>query len=337
MTRPRTTAVEQLQRILHVLPAAAREGGVAVDELAEQLDVTPERVLADLEEATARAYHHAGGATEPFSIFVERRRVHVTAPHDFNRPVRLNRREALALTLGLRALAAESPPGQREAIAALGRRLEAALVAPDALPKEDGTGTPAVAEDSVEYDVAQHALVMGDDTFRGVLADAVRDGVQCRLWYLKPGDSAPGRRVVAPYRLVHAEGMWYVACLDMASEGLRFFRLDRVLDAKLLDEPAPPRPAGFERWLARAPYRAEDELDVEVRYDGSVARWIRERPVDGVAEAHDDGAIRVRHRVADPRWIVRHVLRYGGAAVVEAPAAARAWVAEAAGRVITDG
>jgi predicted DNA-binding transcriptional regulator YafY len=37
--------------------------------------------------------------------------------------------------------------------------------------------------------------------------------------------------------------------------------------------------------------------------------------------------------VADQRWIVRHVLQYGGDAVVDDPPAARAWVAAAAADV----
>jgi predicted DNA-binding transcriptional regulator YafY len=72
---------------------------------------------------------------------------------------------------------------------------------------------------------------------------------------------------------------------------------------------------------------AGDDMEVRVRYSPRVARWISERTA---TYADDDGSITVRHRVADPRWIVRHVLQYGGDAVVEAPEVAREWVATAA-------
>jgi predicted DNA-binding transcriptional regulator YafY len=65
-----------------------------------------------------------------------------------------------------------------------------------------------------------------------------------------------------------------------------------------------------------------------VRYSPRIARWIVERAVP--AERADDGSVVVRHRVADPRWIVRHVLQYAGEAVVEEPEQARQWVGAAA-------
>jgi proteasome accessory factor C len=333
MTKQRVTAGEQLQRILHILPAAARPGGALIADLARDLGVTPERVLADLEEATARSYHHAGGTVEPFSIFADGQRVHVHAKHDFNRPVRLSQREGLALSLGLRALAAEAPAEERSDVTGLARRLEAALVAPAVLP-QDGDSTAAaggVAEDGVEYDRLDYSLALGDDGFRGVVADAVEQHVQCEVLYLKPGDAAPEQRRIAPYRLVYAGGAWYVAALDVRRDGLRFFRMDRVLRAALAAEPAPPPPADFADWLAAAPYAATDDVDVAIRYDARVARWVAER-VAG-AEPAEDGSVVVRHRVADARWVVRHVLGYGGAAVVVEPDEAVAWVRQGAGEV----
>lgn len=58
------TAGDRLERILYILPAAARANGVALDELAAALDVDPGTVLRDLEQATARAFYHPAGAVE---------------------------------------------------------------------------------------------------------------------------------------------------------------------------------------------------------------------------------------------------------------------------------
>jgi predicted DNA-binding transcriptional regulator YafY len=334
------TADARLERILYILPASAREDGASVHELAHVLGVTPERVLADLEEATARSYHHPGGTVEPFSIFVDGRRVRVHAPADYQRPVRLNAREALALGLGLRTLAADSEPARRASILELAERLEAEL-----------TVQPPTVDDGVEYDMPDVALSFGDDGFRGVVADAIEQRVICEVAYLKAGDLAPERRRIAPYRLVYADGSWYVAAHDVARDGPRFFRMDRVLDAVLTAEPVPEPGYDIDEWLRAAPYRATDEIDVVVRYDARIARWILEqldaRDARDVTEpgnsdagdgadsgsGNDDGSVRVRHRVADARWIVRHVLQYGGAAVIERPATARRWVADAARRL----
>jgi hypothetical protein len=56
---------------------------------------------------------------------------------------------------------------------------------------------------------------------------------------------------------------------------------------------------------------------VTVRYSEQVARWVAER--EG-AECEADGTLVVTHEVADMNWLVRHVLQYGGEAVVETEA-----------------
>ncbi|MFW6193606.1 MAG: hypothetical protein ACOC83_08995, partial [Gemmatimonadota bacterium] len=73
------TAADQLQRILYVLPAAVREGGASLEELADRLDVTEERVLRDLQEVTARSYYQPPGQAERLQIAVDGGRVVVLA------------------------------------------------------------------------------------------------------------------------------------------------------------------------------------------------------------------------------------------------------------------
>lgn len=343
---PDNTASAQLERILYILPAAAREGGAGLEELAAALDTDAATVLRDIQHVTAREYYHPAGAVDKFSIMIDRSSVRVHAPQEFRRPVRLNAREALALGLGLRTLAADAEPVRRREILALATRLEAELCAPDIETVHDlREAAPAfaarqrtdiswqtdsefeTATDDVEFE--DYALAFDDDGFRSVVADAIELSRQCTIWYLKPGDVAPAYRTIAPYRLVYAEGKWYVAAFDTDREALRFFRLDRVLDAVLEDDAAPDLPpVELATFLVNgAPYMAGEDIEVAVRYSPRVARWIAERTP---SYAEDDGSVVVRHRVADPRWIVRHVLQYGGEAVVDEPAAAREWVATAA-------
>jgi predicted DNA-binding transcriptional regulator YafY len=141
--REEMTAERQLERILHILPAAAREHGVAIDELARALGVEDRVILRDLEDATTRVFSHPAGTVDSFSILTDGRRVEVYAPSEFRRPVRLNAREALALGLGLRTLAAEAGADVRPAILQLALRLEAALTAPDVVADAAGAGDAA--------------------------------------------------------------------------------------------------------------------------------------------------------------------------------------------------
>src|SRR5688572_905887 len=117
-------AADQLERILYVLPMAARGNGASFEELAHALNCDVATIIHDIEEATSRVYYHPAGTVDPFEIMIEAGRVRVHAPSDFKRPVRLSDREALALGLGLHALAAEAEVARRAEILALASRLE---------------------------------------------------------------------------------------------------------------------------------------------------------------------------------------------------------------------
>jgi predicted DNA-binding transcriptional regulator YafY len=342
---PADTAADQLERILHILPAAACSNGVRIETLAAELGVDAATVLRDIEHVTARAFYHPAGAVETFSILLDGQSVEVHAPHEFNRPTRLNQREALALGLGLRSLAADADAQRHAEIIAFARRVEAELGVPATVERRDHgsgvtrsgkgstgqgsstAGTDEGGEDAVDYE--EFALAFDDDGFRGVIADAIEMQRVCTIWYLKPGDAAPVHRSIAPYRLVYADGTWYVAAWDTERQGLRFFRMDRVLNAHVADDVAPELPTdALDALLSRGvPYSASEDVEVRVRYSPRVARWVAER---AATPLENDGSIILYHRVADVRWIVRHVLQYGGDAVVEAPDEARSWVATAA-------
>jgi predicted DNA-binding transcriptional regulator YafY len=109
--------------------------------------------------------------------------------------------------------------------------------------------------------------------------------------------------------------------------------MDRALDARLTDDEAPLPPPDIDDVLARgAPFIAAEDVEVIVRYSPRIARWVIEQAPDA-ALLQDDGSVLVRHRVADPRWLVRHVLQYAGDAVIDGPQSARAGVVEAARRL----
>lgn len=310
---PREPAGRRLERVLAVLPLASREGGVALEELAEKLGVDEERILRDLGEVTARAFYRPPGEIIDIEITIERGRVRVWTTGEFRRPVALAPREALALTLGLRLLADEAETGRRDELRALARRLDERLAA-----------VPAASVD------AGFALEAGDPEGEGMLAvlrDAVRERERCRLVYLKGGAAAPEERTVNPYALVYAEGRWYALGRSERAGDVRAFRLDRILEV----EPGGSRfeaPEAFdpgEYLEGGAVYRAEEEMEAVVRYSPRVARWIEER---GIGEEGPGGGVVVRHRVADPRWLVRHVLGYGTEAEVLEPEELRELVAD---------
>ena len=116
-------ASDQLERILYILPAAARGEGAPLEELARTLGVDASTILDDVEQVTARAYYHPAASVDPFTIMIDGEGIQVDALSEFTRPVRLSAREAVALSLGLRALALDHAEPQRSDLIAYLRSL----------------------------------------------------------------------------------------------------------------------------------------------------------------------------------------------------------------------
>ncbi|MFQ5690768.1 MAG: helix-turn-helix transcriptional regulator [Gemmatimonadota bacterium] len=314
----RSVARDQLRRILYLLAAAGGPEGAPLEAVSESLEVAPAQVLRDLEEVTARVYYHPSGGADEFQISVERERVRIRTTGEFRRPARLSPREALALGLGLRVLAAESDGERREALTALAERLE----------KELATAPPEALR-------ARYAVQAGDPAGRellSLLGEAARERRRCRLRYLKPGAREAEEHALEPYAVVSAAGRWYAMGRDPERDGVRAFRLDRILEAEETDEPFEP-PEDFDpaEYVADGRvYRAREDSEVVVRYSPRIARWILER---GAGVEQPDGGAVAAHRVADPGWAVRHVLRYGAEAELLSPADLRALVRDTAERV----
>ena len=160
---------------------------------------------------------------------------------------------------------------------------------------------------------------------REILSLALEGREECRIQYLKPGAEAPEERTVRPYAMVHGEGQWYLLAWCTLSEGVRTFRMDRVLDAEPTGERF-PAPEDFDpeaHIQGGRVFRADRKMDVKVRYSPRVARWIVEKEA---LEMASDGSVTVTYQVADPHWIVRHVLQYGAEAEVLEPEEVRGWV-----------
>ncbi len=316
----RETASDQLSRILHLLALASREDGASVNELSDAMDSSPEQVLRDLQEVYTRAYYHPAGSGEDAQILIEADRVHVWTKGDFRRPARLSPGEALALGLGLRVLAAEADEERRARILELAERLERRLAG----------GSPAehLAGIAVEPHRQEEAEI------RVAVQQATRERRRCRIGYLKPGAAGPDLREMDPYVVVAATGWWYVLGRCCRDDAVKAFRLDRIVLVEVeTGETAFEIPVDFdarEHLSGSRVFRAAEDVAVTVRYSPNIARWIVEhRP----AERQQDGSVLVEHRVADPQWIVRHVLQYGPDAELVGPAEYRELVREAAGRM----
>ncbi len=301
-------AAGQLDRILFILPSAAREGGAKLDDLARCLYVTREDLVADITTVTTRAFYHPAGSGSDLQIYLSRDHVSVWTTGEFQRPVRLSLPEAVCLGLALRGAHGGHP--RDTALAGLERTLASADPT-DLLRAVDAT------------DLRPPAASIRDTVVTGL-----QEKTAVHLSYCKPGDEAPSHRVVHPYALAHGEGQWYLLAHCQEAGEVRVFRFDRIMEASTADASfRVPQEFDPEAYLqGHRIYRGAEEMEARVRYSPRIARWIAERES---GEWDPEGGFTVSHQVADPRWIVRHVLQYGPDASVLEPPEARKWVREA--------
>lgn len=312
-------ALAQLERLLHILPAASREGGARLSDLALDLGVDEATVIEDLHEVQERSFHLPPGSPD-ISVTIAHDRVSVWTPGEFRRPIRLTPGEGLALGLALRLAALSArlqEPDRREALRA---KLETAL---GRVSEPTDTARHFRAPD-LESDIRG---------MREILLRAAQNRLPCAIRYLKPGAAGAEERGIHPYGVIHAEGHWYVLALCVAAGSVRAFRIDRILDAV-------PGSGSFEIPDSFDPddhlhggrvFRAERPVLTTVRYSPAVARWQAERE-EGTWE--EDGSFIVQHAVADPDWLVRHVIQLAGEAEVLDPPDLRAMVREHALRLM---
>jgi proteasome accessory factor C len=103
---------------------------------------------------------------------------------------------------------------------------------------------------------------------------------------------------------------------------VRLFRLDRVDDVVVLDEPAAPPPEATERDVEGGVYQPEPGSPVVRLRLARGARWVAEYyPVDSATPVDDPpGGLAVTVRTADLAWARRLVASLGGDALVDEPA-----------------
>lgn len=313
MSSGRGTAADQLERLLYLLPAASEEP-LSLDEAARRLGVERQTILDDLADVTAREYYHPAGGAEELRVEVDGDHVRVFSHGKFQRPVRLSPRESLAAHVALRRYAASLGGRERERVLDIAERIG------------DRLSTAAEDELSDRFSVEESGESTG---IRLALRRAARDRQRCRITYVRAGVDGPSERTLDPYAVVVSHGTWFAVGYCGLRRDVRVFRVDRILDLQPMEERfdvAEDFDASEYIEDGRV-FRADATEEVVVRYTGWAAAWISER---GPTEPDPDGGVRVTYEVADPGWVVRHVLQQGGQAEVLEPRDVRQEVARAA-------
>jgi proteasome accessory factor BC len=147
-----------------------------------------------------------------------------------------------------------------------------------------------------------------EESFVSIFSTAIRSRRLVEVEYQKEGEEGSSTRIVEPYSLERELPNWRVHTWDRTRDGERSFRLDRMRDAKLLDETFDRR-EGFE------PSRLRDARMARVLYTREVARWAIERGARRLA----DGTAVAELPVGSPEWLESEVFSYRGNAIVLEP------------------
>jgi proteasome accessory factor C len=175
----------------------------------------------------------------------------------------------------------------------------------------------------------------GDDAgVARLLSAAIAQRRIVELEYFKENEDDFSLRTVEPYALTNGREGWYVASYDLAREGLRHFRLDRVKRVTVSEQTFEARPevdpaAAVEGWLRTGEVQASRSARVWISPER--ARWARE--ARRVVEEHGDGAVVVELSFAGVDWLVREILKEAGDAAVLEPQDAREAVRDAVARL----
>lgn len=301
MSSPGTT--DRMTRLLSLVPyLTARPDGVPLAEVARDFGV-PERQLQRDLELLWMCGLPGYGPGDLIDLAFEGDRVRVTFDAGMVRPLRLTTDEAVALIVALRALLELPGLAEQEAVSrALAKVAAAAGHAAEVTPV------------ALSVDTREQALA--------VVRDALERGRALHLHYYVPTRDERTERTVDPMRLLFVDGRWYLEAWCRRAEGMRLFRLDRVDDVQVLDEPAAPPPQAHERDVENGVYQPEPGSPVVRLRLARSARWLADYyPVEQVTPVDDPpGGLAVAVRTADLAWARRLVASLGGAAVVDEPA-----------------
>ncbi len=318
-TRTLVTSTERLQRLLALVPYVVSRKVVGLAETAAAFGVSQRELVDDLNLLWCVELRSPDPYC-PIDLSYEGGEIVVSQAESIGRPLRLAIDEASALLVALRMLAEVPGIEDRSALTRLIAKLEAAA------------GEAASVSAQVAVQVDYH----NGDRYADQIRSALERGRRVHLRYYVPGRDEATERDVDPMRLLLVEGRPYLEGWCLRAEGVRLFRLDRVLSLDVLDVPSAPPPEAEHVDVDSGLFRpSESDVLVELELSAE-GRWVAEYyPCESVTELAD-GRTRVALRTPDTGWVRRLALRLGEDGRVVAPESLVAEVRAAASEALAN-
>lgn len=313
----------RLVRLLNMVPYFKANPRVTRDEAAAALGVTRDQLDADLEQLWLCGLPGYGpGDLIDFDFTGDT--IEVTFAAGVDHPLRLTSPEATGILVALRALldvpGMVDPRAARSAIAKI----------------ESAAGTAGASGHAVLYELGGDEP--GSDEPESASAAAVRDAVRAgkalSLDYHSASHDTVSSRIVDPIRVVLVSDRSYLEAWCRTAEGVRLFRFDRIVEARVLDEPSKPPAPAVQAGPDTALFDADPSLPSATLLIDRTAEWMFDYyPLRVIAEL-PDGACEAAMTYASDEWMARFVLGFGSAVRVLTPRALAEKVRETAAAAV---
>jgi proteasome accessory factor C len=310
-----TAVSTRLVRLLNMVPYFQANPKITYAEAASDLGVTVNQLRDDLNQLWMCGLPGYGpGDLIDFEFSGDT--IEVTFSAGIDHPLRLTSPEATGVLVALRSLVdvpgMVDPEAARSAIAKI----------------ESAAGTASHGIEGSVAGVDEPAPVESEAA--AAVRAAVRDGRALAIEYYSASHDVLSSRVVDPIRVVLVADHSYLEAWCRSAEGVRLFRFDRIVDAKVLNEPsAPPRPA-VEAGPDTSLFDADPSLPSAKLLIGRSASWMFDYYPLRVIRELPDGACEAEMTYASDEWMSRFVLGFGSAVRVLEPEALAQRVRESA-------
>jgi proteasome accessory factor C len=307
-------ATDHLPRLLALVPWLMARPGTLISDAAREFEVSEAQLRKDLELLWMCGLPGYGPG-DLIDIDWLGDRVTLSNADEIARPLRLTAEEATALITALRVMLSDVPG--IVATAAIDR----------ALAKLEAAAGGNRAADRVVVAAEQDRDAATTIT---AVSDALARGRRLRLRYWVPARDEATERDVDPLRLFTSDGSAYLKGWCHAVGDLRTFRLDRVLEIEVLDQPIDVPDETRQRALSNDLFTPSPEDTLVTISLDPPARWVADYYPCEQVEERDDGGLVVRLRVHDNAWVRRLALGLAGVGRVTDPPALAAEIRDVA-------
>jgi proteasome accessory factor C len=295
---------ERLPRLLALVPYLQAHDGIAIEQAAGDFGVTEDQLRRDLQLLWMCGLP-GHGPGDLIDLSFEGDTISVIFDAGMSRPLRLTAEEALPLVVALRTLAETPGVTDRDAVERALAKVESAA-----------SGSVAAQTVAVELDHVSRMVP--------VLQQAIGDGRALALRYYTATRDETTERTVDPMRVFEMDGRSYLEAWCRRAEGMRVFRVDRIDQADILDEPASPPPEAQLRDLTEGVFTPAPEHMLAVLRVAPAYAWVADYYPPESETVERDGRRTISVRVADPAWVRALALGSFGHVEVLSPE----WLAE---------